>query len=450
MTMRQEMRQFRCLAGAAAAGLTAVGVVAAPPAHAAARLTVTPGQSIQHAVDAAHPGDTVVLLPGTYRQSVRITVSGLRLVGAGAGEVTLEPPAATAATAAATAANASTATAANPSTADAVTAATASTADAVTAATAAAATAADAAAAIAANAFTAASAAAPATAASAAAPATAASAAAPATPVTVATAAKPANACATAGNGICVEGADDVRIEALTVTGYAHYGIWGDGADRLTVRAVNASDNGQYGIGQQKSVQARFTANVARNNGEAGIFLANTVNEEAGALDTKGAVVRANVLTGNKMGVVLRRVRDMSVEANVLSGNCAGMFVVGDEGVPRAGDLTVRRNTVTSNTKYCAPTSRLPFVQGAGIVLTGVENTVVERNTVTGNTGTSPMSGGIVLFKSFVGIPNTGNAIRRNILLDNGPADLADGDTAGTGNTFSGNACTTSLPAGRC
>ncbi|MFI1095222.1 nitrous oxide reductase family maturation protein NosD [Streptomyces sp. NPDC020917] len=272
---------------------------------------------------------------------------------------------------------------------------------------------------------------------------------------TATTDATAATSCFTAGTGICVAGTEGhrlkgVHITGLTVTGFATYGIAATQTDGLKVTGVSSHDNGMYGIGEQKSVRALFAGNRAANNGEAGIFLANTTQEEGGALDQRGARVFGNELTGNKMGVVLRRVRDMNVEDNTMSGNCAGMFVIGDENTPRGGDLTVRQNVVSANTKYCAATSRLPFVQGAGIVLTGVENTVVERNTVTGNSGTSVMSGGVVLFHSLVNVPNTGNTIRDNTLSGNAPADLADRDTAGKGNTFTGNSCSTSQPAGHC
>ena len=56
-----------------------LAVVCAPTTATAALLTVTPGQSIQAAVDAASPGDTIRVMPGDYTEShagtaaVRIT-----------------------------------------------------------------------------------------------------------------------------------------------------------------------------------------------------------------------------------------------------------------------------------------------------------------------------------------------------------------------------------------
>lgn len=83
---------------ATAAALTAVSLTfGSAPAHAKASMVhvVLPGQSIQAAVDAASPGDTVQLVRGTYRQSVTITTDGITLRGAGDGPdgtVLLPPP----------------------------------------------------------------------------------------------------------------------------------------------------------------------------------------------------------------------------------------------------------------------------------------------------------------------------------------------------------------------
>ncbi|MGW1254583.1 right-handed parallel beta-helix repeat-containing protein [Streptomyces sp. NPDC002513] len=68
---------------ACAAALVGSGLGAAPPDTEPTTHRVHPGESIQQAVDAARYGDTVRLSPGTYRESVRITTSGLTLAGAG-------------------------------------------------------------------------------------------------------------------------------------------------------------------------------------------------------------------------------------------------------------------------------------------------------------------------------------------------------------------------------
>ncbi|MFR9794394.1 nitrous oxide reductase family maturation protein NosD [Streptomyces sp. MS06] len=350
------------------AALLGAGLGAAPPAaHPGHRVhLVFPGQSIQKAVDAAAPGDTVQLTVGTYRQSVKITTPGLTLRGVGRDTV-ISPGDTKVAPAADRAA---------------------------------------------------------------------------------------ATGCAEGGNGICVVGSKDrdvrgVTVADLTVTGFTSTGLFSMATDGLTVRKVTAVRNGVWGIAQERSVRAEFRHNTARNNGDAGLFLANTIRSEAGAQDTRGTVVAHNRLQGNRIGLTVRRLRNLTVEDNLLAGNCAGMFVVGDENKPKAGALTVRGNRVDRNNKSCPKTARLNAIQGSGIVLTGAEDTLVTRNLITGNAGTSPMSGGVVLFKSFVGVTSDRNRVTDNVLKDNSPADLVDVAT-GKDNTFRGNDCRASRPAGLC
>ncbi len=349
-------RPSRYLAALTAALLSSLG--AAPPAHAATWHIVHPGESIQRAVDDSAPGDGIQILPGTYRESVLITVSQLTLRGTGRDTV-ITPGAA-------------------PS----------------------------------------------------------------------------GNACGSAGHGICVTGTvaaplSGVRVESLTVQGFRKNGISASGTDRLQVRDVLVQDNGQQGISQEKSTRAVVRGNEARNNGQAGVFLANVADEEGGAIDTRGTVVSDNRLTGNRIGVLVRRARELTVEHNAVSGNCGGVFIVGDENIPRAGALTVRQNDVYENNKFCPPNPRLAYIQGTGILLTGAEDTQVTGNRVEDNNGASPMSGGIVLYRSLVGTPNSRITVKDNIALRNGPADLADRDI-GTGNTFIGNTCRVSEPTGHC
>lgn len=338
---------------------TALG--AAPPATAPTIRLLHPGDSIQEAVDAAEPGDTILLSPGTYRESVRVTTSRLTLRGTGPGTVIAPAP--------------------TPTGAD-------------------------------------------------------------------------ADACARAGNGICVEGTDGhpvrgTTITSLTVSGFPRNGLWSSRTDRLTVQGVTAEKNQRWGIALERSTRGTIVDDIVRENGDAGVMLVNTLDTETGATDTGGTVIARNRLQGNRVGASVRRVRNVTVASNDITGNCVGMFVVGDENAPPTGAVTVSGNLVHENNRFCPKTARLPFHQGSGIVLTGVVDTLVTRNVVSGNTGTSPFSGGVVLFKSMVGVPNDRNRISHNMLRGNGPADLVDRDT-GRANAFHGNTCQASRPAGLC
>ncbi|WP_411103260.1 nitrous oxide reductase family maturation protein NosD [Streptomyces sp. cmx-4-9] len=356
------MKHLACIALAMAAGIGAAAPSATAGA-AAARHTVQAGESIQEAVDAAKSGDTITVMPGTYRENVLIT-KRLTLRGWGP-QTVLMPPQAPA-------------------------------------------------------------------------------------PQAV----RAGAVCSQADTGICVMGTpeqtvDRVTIRSLTVSGFKRNGLWASYTDRLTVERVISEKNGTWGIAQERSTRGAFRENTARDNAESGIFIANTVEREGGATDTLGAVVRHNTMTGNRIGVTARRVRNLSIQDNTLTGNCGGVFVVGDEGEPGAGAMSVRGNLIHANNKFCRGNSRLPDIQGVGIVLTGAEETTVRGNSIRDNVGASPLSGGILLFKSFVGAQNSDNLIKDNTVLGNKPADLADQGT-GTGNTFLGNRCQVSQPAGMC
>jgi nitrous oxidase accessory protein NosD len=265
---------------------------------------------------------------------------------------------------------------------------------------------------------------------------------------------KAGNTCAEGGNGICVVGTKDHNVEgvtvaSLTVTGFARTGVFAMATDGLTVRNVTAVKNGVWGIAQERSTQGVFARNTARDNGDAGIFLANTIKAEEGAADTKGTVVQHNRLEGNRIGVTVRRLRNVTVADNQVTGNCAGVFVVGDENKPKTAHITVAGNRVAGNNKSCPKTDRLPELQGSGIVLTGTERTLVTGNVIRDHSGASPLSGGIVLFKSFVGVTSEQNRISENSLENNSPADLVNTDT-GEGNVFTGNSCRASQPSGMC
>ncbi|MEU0117940.1 right-handed parallel beta-helix repeat-containing protein [Streptomyces bobili] len=342
-----------CTAAVVGAGLGAAPASAGHMTH-----VVHAGQSIQKVVDAAESGDTVLITPGTYRESVTVTTPGLTLRGVGRG-VVIEPAAA-----------------------------------------------------------------------------------------------KAAGTCAAGGNGICVVGTkerkvEDVTLASLTVTGFTRSGVYAAATDGLTVRNVTAVKNGVWGIAQEGSVRGVFRGNTARDNGDAGLFLANTISAEQGATDTGGTLVERNRLEGNRIGVTVRRLRNLTVVGNHLTGNCAGVFVVGDENKPRAGEVTVAENRIVRNNKSCPKTARLDALQGSGIVLTGTEDTLITRNVIRDHAGKSPLSGGIVLFKSFVGTASERNRISDNELSGNSPADLVDQET-GKANTFEANTCQVSRPAGLC
>src|SRR5438876_1090422 len=78
----------------AGAGIAAVAAFVLPSGAAyGTTINVTPGHSIQAAVNAAHAGDTVHVAAGTYHESVEVRTGGINIVGDGQGSTILVPPA---------------------------------------------------------------------------------------------------------------------------------------------------------------------------------------------------------------------------------------------------------------------------------------------------------------------------------------------------------------------
>ena len=84
------------VAAAIAVVITNASLAATTYAQGMTERTVGPNDSIQAAINAEQPGETIVIRPGSYKENLLITKDGLKLRGKG---VRLEPPATLAPTA---------------------------------------------------------------------------------------------------------------------------------------------------------------------------------------------------------------------------------------------------------------------------------------------------------------------------------------------------------------
>jgi hypothetical protein len=141
------------------------------------------------------------------------------------------------------------------------------------------------------------------------------------------------------------------------------------------------------------------------------------------------------------------------VTRNVLSGNCAGILVLGDAPGP-AGRWRIDHNRIVANNKVCPgdPEEGEPGLSGLGIGLSGVRNTTISRNTVLRNRpgGRTLASGGLVVVRSDERPRTTPRRIlvNRNVFRNNAPLDVRWDQTGQA--RFPNNRCGDSSPGAIC
>lgn len=361
----------------ALAVLATGSLFAGTPAYAAnaAVITVSPGQSIQTAVDSAPAGSTILLKPGTYAQSVTVNKDNITIKGSGSGTggTLLVPPATF-----------------------------------------------------------------------------------------------PDNKCAQIppepgpvphGGGICVLGDYDattgavtrfvkgVRVTNLAVDGFA-VDIPAVATDGVRIDHVVTRNGAHYGISYIEGKNGVIEHNVVEHADHAGIYV-------GGYIDGTSGTVRYNSVSDGHYGIGVMNSANITVSYNTTQNSCSGYMGFNSRTLTGGDNITVSYNDFSSNNAYCEESDDVagfPPVQGTGIVLLSPNHEVVRNNHVTGNRGTYPLSGGIVIQSAEQwGIPLSSNdvAVSGNVVSDNSPADLS-WDGKGTGVAFSGNVCGTSNPAGFC
>lgn len=252
------------------------------------------------------------------------------------------------------------------------------------------------------------------------------------------------------GMGICVIGrpkhpVKGVTIRNLTVRSFKGSGVFGTYTDRLTVLSVLAKKNGEYGIAEYNSTRGRFVWNWALDNkDDAGLYVGDTAN-------ARGTVIAHNHATGNTLGMLVRHARNIEIHDNTFMDNCVGIALIDDSQKTGQGNTMVWKNRVSKNSRSCDPHGPVPALGGTGILFFGGDHNRIEKNTVTGNRGTLPYSGGIVLFR---GVPPRNrpahhNLIKSNHVRGNAPYDLVDNSGSKT-NRFRRNTCRTSNPTNLC
>jgi parallel beta-helix repeat protein len=192
----------------------------------------------------------------------------------------------------------------------------------------------------------------------------------------------------------------------------------------------------------------KIVSNDIRRPGEAGIAIFGPER-----ISNVGKVV-GNRISGGEWGILLQRANGGTFTGNTIRNNCAGMFFESfavDE--PVVG-LEVKGNTVENNTRSCRVAQEGRNFSGIGIALLGTRNMEVTGNHLSGNipSGPTPVSGGVVVstnpYDDTAPKPPTNNSVIGNHFGRNRPDIFWD--KSGSGNRFVGNNCNTSVPTSLC
>ena len=224
--------------------------------------------------------------------------------------------------------------------------------------------------------------------------------------------------------------------------GIAVGGGKGNGATNTTIEGNDVIDSTLLGIGAADSPGTEIRSNVVSRSGFTGIFL--------GGQKSQDAKVVGNNISGSGEGIFITDIHGGSVLGNTVHDNCAGMLF---EAFGPVGDFKVAGNTVENNTRSCRGGEFDRNVSGIGIALLGASGMEVTGNHLSGNVPSGPtrISGGIVVATDpYFGVTAKpkNNSVIGNHFGRNKPDIFWD--ESGSGNSFVGNLCDTSVPNRLC
>ena len=194
------------------------------------------------------------------------------------------------------------------------------------------------------------------------------------------------------------------------------------------------------------STGTKIVSNDIHRSGDTGIAM---FGPERANNDAK---VVGNRISGGPWGIYVSRAHGGSFTGNQVHDNCAGMFFEAFKAEP-VGDFEVKANTIEDNTRSCRAAQFDRDFSGIGIALLGASGMEVKGNHLSGNVPSGPtlVSGGVVVSTNpFVdGAPKPmNNSVIANHFGRNKPDIFWD--ESGSGNRFVGNLCNTSVPTRLC
>src|ERR687898_639696 len=210
------------------------------------------------------------------------------------------------------------------------------------------------------------------------------------------------------GEGISINDGRNTKIMNNVVKDY-WIGIEADENSVNTTIAGNKSiGHSHTGISSFEATGTKMHSNTTRRNEDVGIFL--------GFAERANAKVVGNNISGSAWGILVTDAHRGSFAGNTIHDNCAGMYFEAFRSQP-VGDFELKGNTVENNTRSCrgnprsatferisAPQSDSAFFSGIGIALIGASGMELTGNQISGNVPSGPtaVSGGVFANLFFV------------------------------------------------
>ena len=252
-------------------------------------------------------------------------------------------------------------------------------------------------------------------------------------------------------------------------------GIFAEEARNTTVVNNNVRNipEGEIAIEAVESIDTTIAGNDLKGN-YLGVFLVASTGTKALSNDVShtglvGIFVRGqesadakivgNNISGGPWGIYVTDTfgdtHSGSIAGNTIHDNCAGMYFESyeDNGLRLVGDFEVKANTIEDNTRSCRAAQFGTNFSGIGIALLGARELEVTGNQISGNVPSGPtaVSGGVVVATdpfSSVTIKPKNNTVTGNNFGNNKPDIFWDG--TGSGNVLRPNNCDKSVPSRLC
>jgi parallel beta-helix repeat protein len=187
--------------------------------------------------------------------------------------------------------------------------------------------------------------------------------------------------------GIDVKDSRNTKIVNNVVKDY-FIGIEADANSVNTTFAGNKSiGNSVTGISSFEATGTKMLSNTTRRNEAVAIFL--------GFAERANAKVVGNNISGSPFGMYVTDAHRGFFTRNTIHDNCAGMLFEAFPSQP-VGDFEVKGNTVENNTRSCRAPQFDSAFSGIGIALLGASGMELTGNQISGNVPSGPtaVSGG--------------------------------------------------------